>query len=179
VTVPCPKGEEVMFDPSVYENLKVVVEGAIYDLDLDGGIQIINRKDIVDLASIARTYEIEFTVVDYEDILVHFILKADLASFAQEKIKRDSMVGCELFIIFSMAVKQELRSSILQAIQETWEERPTIEQKVVYSYPTDLHLPMVESTLTFNRKITEDQLPDIPSVLEHTIRTVEAIKKAL
>lgn len=141
-----------MFDPSVYENVKVVVEGAIYDLDLDGDIQIINRKDIVDLASISRTYEIEFTVVDYENILVHFILKADLASFAQEKMKQDSMVGCELILIFSIAVKQELRSSILHAIRATWEERPIIEQKVVYSYPNGLPLPLVESTLTFDRK---------------------------
>lgn len=168
-----------MFDPSVYENVKVVVEGAIYDLDLDGDIHIINRKDIVDLASISRTYEIEFTVVEHDDVLVHLILEADLASFAQEKMEQDSMVGCELSLIFSIAIKEEQRFSILHAIRETWEKRPSIEQKVVYSYPNDLRLPMVDSMLTFDRKITEEQLPDIPSVLEYSIQTVEAIKKVL
>lgn len=106
-------------------------------------------------------------------------MKADLASFAQEKMQQDLSVGCDLILVFSTVVKQELRASILHAIHSTWEDRPTVKQKVVYSYPNDVPSPVVKSTLTFNRKITEEQLPDIPSVLTYIMRTVEAIRKVL
>ena len=39
-----------MFDPTAYDNLKVILEGAVYDLDLSGELKIIERNDIVDLA---------------------------------------------------------------------------------------------------------------------------------
>ena len=32
-----------MFDPTIYENLKVVFEGAVYDLDLDGHLTVGDR----------------------------------------------------------------------------------------------------------------------------------------
>ncbi|QNG61538.1 hypothetical protein H4O14_08705 [Bacillus sp. PAMC26568] len=38
-----------MFDPTAFDNLKVVLEGEIYDADLEGIIEVIKRKDIVDL----------------------------------------------------------------------------------------------------------------------------------
>lgn len=36
-----------MFDPTAFDNMKVVIEGAIYDLDLDGEISIIDRNDLL------------------------------------------------------------------------------------------------------------------------------------
>ncbi|UTW70295.1 hypothetical protein KHA80_06930 [Anaerobacillus sp. HL2] len=41
-----------MFDPTIYENLKVVIEGEVYDHDMNGRILII-QIDIVDLATMS------------------------------------------------------------------------------------------------------------------------------
>lgn len=49
-----------MFDPTIYENVKVVLEGELYDRDLDGEITITNRSDLVDLATLSRTYVVAF-----------------------------------------------------------------------------------------------------------------------
>jgi hypothetical protein len=51
-----------MFDPTVYDNLKVVLEGLVYDLDLEGKIEITDRCDLVDLARMSRTFRIRFRV---------------------------------------------------------------------------------------------------------------------
>ena len=48
-----------MFDPTAFENMKVVLEGAVYDRDFIGDILVINRDDIVNLANMSRTYKIE------------------------------------------------------------------------------------------------------------------------
>ncbi|MCV9888442.1 hypothetical protein [Metabacillus halosaccharovorans] len=47
-----------MFDPTVFDNLKVVIEGYIYDMDIDEQISVTDRSDIIDLAKMSRQYSI-------------------------------------------------------------------------------------------------------------------------
>ena len=93
-----------MFDPSVFENLKVIVEGAFYDLDLEGDLAVIDRHDYVDLAYMSRIFEISTRLDASNEKTVEctFTLSAGLQSFSSEKLspktKRDP--GCELKITF-------------------------------------------------------------------------------
>ncbi|MBE1554672.1 hypothetical protein [Sporosarcina limicola] len=51
-----------MYDPTIFENLKVAFENQVYDLDnLDQKITITNRIDRMDFA-------IQFTLVDQPDV---------------------------------------------------------------------------------------------------------------
>ena len=47
-----------MFDPTAFENIRVVLEGIFYDKDLEGSIMIIDRNDIMNTAKLSRTYEL-------------------------------------------------------------------------------------------------------------------------
>jgi len=47
-----------MFDPTIFDNWKVVLEGAVYDIDREGGAEVIGREDLVDLASLSRSFRI-------------------------------------------------------------------------------------------------------------------------
>ena len=93
-----------MFDPSVFENLKVIVEGAFYDLDLEGELAVIDRHDYVDLAYMSRIFEISTRLDASNEKTVEctLTLSAGLQSFSSEKLspktKRDP--GCELKITF-------------------------------------------------------------------------------
>ncbi|MDF0725751.1 hypothetical protein PY093_03360 [Cytobacillus sp. S13-E01] len=40
-----------MFDPTIFDNLKVVIEGEVYDLDLTGDFLVTNRSDSIDIAN--------------------------------------------------------------------------------------------------------------------------------
>ncbi len=53
-----------MFDPTAFDNLKVIVEGAVYDFDLHGDILVTDRKDMMDLASLSRIYHISFQLTE-------------------------------------------------------------------------------------------------------------------
>ncbi|WP_139891778.1 hypothetical protein [Bacillus sp. D386] len=93
-----------MFDPSVFENLKVVVEGAFYDLDLEGELAIIDRHDYVDLAYMSRIFEISTRLDTSMEKAVEctLSLSAGLQAFSSEKLssitKREP--GCDLKIKF-------------------------------------------------------------------------------
>ena len=49
-----------MFDPTAFENMKVVMEGIFYDKDLSGEIIILDRNDIMNIAKLSRTYDLSF-----------------------------------------------------------------------------------------------------------------------
>lgn len=49
-----------MFDPTAFENLKIVIEGAVYDRDFSGEILVTDRNDIINLAKLERRFEISF-----------------------------------------------------------------------------------------------------------------------
>ncbi|WP_259317087.1 hypothetical protein [Heyndrickxia coagulans] len=50
-----------MFDPTAFENMKTVFEGAAYDLDLRGEASITGRKDLVDLAECPGNTALRFS----------------------------------------------------------------------------------------------------------------------
>lgn len=62
-----------MFDPTAFDNLKVIVEGAVYDFDLHGDILVTDRKDMMDLASLSRIYHISFQLTEPFEPLVNNI----------------------------------------------------------------------------------------------------------
>ncbi|SID87142.1 Uncharacterised protein [Mycobacteroides abscessus subsp. abscessus] len=47
-----------LFDPTAYENMKIVMEGLLYDKDLAGQISIIDRNELINTAKLSRTFEI-------------------------------------------------------------------------------------------------------------------------
>ena len=49
-----------LFDPTAFDNMKVVLEGAVYDRDILGDILVVNRDDLINLASLSRQFTMEF-----------------------------------------------------------------------------------------------------------------------
>jgi hypothetical protein len=47
-----------VFDPTIFDNWKVVLEGAMYDLDREGEAEVIGRQDLMDLAALSRSFRI-------------------------------------------------------------------------------------------------------------------------
>ncbi len=49
-----------LFDPTAFDNMKVVLEGAVYDRDILGDILVVKRDDLVNLATLSRQFMMEF-----------------------------------------------------------------------------------------------------------------------
>lgn len=153
-----------MFDPTAYENLKVVLEGLVYDYDLNGNIVIIERNDYVNLADLSRSFNILF--VNKRDKRERLRGKVELSAtfnqLAAEWMLTNEEPGCRL--AFHFFIQQEmneiLEKRLLKLIKQTygndfhyrWRKIVDSEGKTEYDISVEKLNPVTEKTV--------DELPD-------------------
>jgi hypothetical protein len=170
-----------MFDPTIYENMKVVIEGAVYDLDLAGEILVTNRSNRIELSTMSRSYFIQFKLLGLGDVIAELGLAATTEDLAAEILEKSSMTpGCSLHIGFQMKVVdvEEDCAAIEQILFDIWGHDYTIIQKLSYTYGKELHASYInEIQLDFGRKFGESVIDDIPSLLEHVLLSIERLNQ--
>ncbi|MFE7062328.1 hypothetical protein ACFVAD_09250 [Sutcliffiella sp. NPDC057660] len=163
-----------MFDPTVFDNLKVIIEGAIYDLDLDGELQVVNRRDLVDLANMSRQFSMDIAVS--AEMLGRVELSSDLENISGELLKRLDRPGCSVTVSFFQEVK---RSSMIKEkleqwkkeMQEIWGESWEIELSSIETL--DPNQPMkLSATIRFDRLFYEDNIDDLEELLPYMMSTL-------
>jgi hypothetical protein len=163
-----------MFDPTAFDNLKVIVEGAVYDLDLTGEISITDRKDLFDFASYERFYTIEFTVPGTKSFTAVIELRANMGHFLAERQKGTNRIeaGAELEIRY-MGEEELLENK--QAFISLWGSDKQWEWKLIQSSVTGVS---VLGVLKFQRLITEAMVDDLLDIVSFTVDSLKSIKKA-
>lgn len=123
-----------MFDPTIYDNLKTVLEGACYDLDAEGEFLVTGREDLVDLASYSRTFRLRVRRGEGRcEAAVALI--SDLADFAGE-LRRVHLAGeppgarVQLELQFPLSVSGR-RGEIEAYLAEQWEQSFRMEFELV------------------------------------------------
>ncbi|GAA4722780.1 hypothetical protein [Brevibacillus fulvus] len=177
--------EVVMFHPTIFDNIKVVLEGAIYDQDFAGTIEIINRMDLLDLANYSRRFAVEFQLAapgrSVHPVTATIRLDTTLADIAGEQLQQQSAekIGCTICIDFCLRIVDMEREPalVVLGLQEIWGNRPLIVPTVSFRADepyakqtrTDYEL---KATLDFQRKIDEGNIEDIHELLEHCIQSL-------
>ncbi|MGO4889831.1 hypothetical protein ACJ2A9_18955 [Anaerobacillus sp. MEB173] len=170
-----------MFDPTIYENMKVVLEGVIYDLDLNEEILIIDRKDLIDLALMSRKYHCTFKTKKQETpVSATVTLIANTEDLAGEILEQHGKNnGCHLVISFTIPIKDENDDpkQIYHILKDAWQSRPLITQQISYNWNNHQKQNLTSTcNLQFNRKLNEDHLEDFPSILKLTIQTLNSLE---
>ncbi|WP_369899913.1 hypothetical protein [Bacillus manliponensis] len=171
-----------MFDPTAFENLKVVAEGAVYDLDLDGEVTITNRKDIMDLASLSRSYEISFSLSEESPVQASFLLRVDAKNLSGEILDVPHFVpGCEMKLLFSFPMKDPEKDCqhIEGLLQSIWGITRMITQKISYEYNKGALSYHNKVSISFQKAITEDHVDDLLTVISHMIETMRSLQHFL
>ena len=170
-----------MFDPTIFDNLKVVLEGELYDLDLEGEIKITDRKDQVDLATMSRHYQCSFsTETSSRAITATVHLKASSKDLYGEILEITKPIGASLILEFRIPIYDVERDYVIidSTLKDTWHHRPVID----YTMYTKLKKPQTNTlvtSLTFNRLITEAHISDITSIIQLLIKSVEDLGQSL
>lgn len=187
-------GGEGMFHPTVFDNLKVVLEGAVYDADFDNVIFVKGRRDQADLATFHRLFQIDFCLaedmlISPEDKVTGLIqLKTSLADIASEQLEQSltDHIGCTICIHFKMRIKevQQETEKISVVLNEIWGNRPQITQQIMAKLDSETKLwppKQFENkiTLDFLRKIDEGNIQDIRDLLEHCFQSLRRLKELL
>ncbi|MFC4767371.1 hypothetical protein [Effusibacillus consociatus] len=175
-----------MYDPTIFDNLKVVLEGGLYDLDREGRIRISGREDRVDLASMGRSFRMQFLLSEDEYGTAEVELSSSLADFASElarlRLVDFSRPGCRVQIRYRFpdwnGDESKIRS-IENALQDWWSEEVHIQQSIEVTYRTENSYSTSQqsymATITFLKKIDEDHIEELQALLEHTVASFKKI----
>lgn len=174
-----------MFHPIVFDNIKVVLEGTVYDRDFEGEITVTDRADLVDLATYHRLFQINFRLADetvnQNQITAQIQLRTSLKDIAGEQLELPvtDHIGCTICIHFMMKitdVKREMEA-VIGCINDIWGDRPHITQNVSakidehrFTWPPLLFENKV--TLDFHRKIDEGNIEDMRHLVDHCIQSL-------
>jgi hypothetical protein len=176
-----------MFDPTVFDNVKVVLEGEVYDQDLTGAIQVAAREDLVDLASFSRTFRIAFRTKPSAGRYMAWIeLSSSLRNIAAEILEQPKAeAGCSLTVSFAAAIAdargaEETNPQVIcaqadAAVKAVWGGQYQLEQQVTHTYGFGKETVSHTVRLLFGRTFTEAVIDDLPELVSHTIKTLEQL----
>lgn len=176
-----------MFDPTIYDNLKVVLEGSVYDLDLRGQIQVIGRNDRIELATMSRYYALRFIIPTHPQLIAEIRLWADTMDLAGEILELNSQdvkpYGCQLQPVFIYNVYRD--NAELECIRassiayEIWGANVHLEQKISYNFNHSSDLTDQEATqeiiVSFRRKFGEEVVEDLPQMVDHMVMMLDRL----
>lgn len=173
-----------MFDPTTFDNMKVVLEGALYDLDLHGEIAIKDRNDFMNLAKLSRKYEITFSRQSSSKIDCTLILEAALENLAAE-LKPSSLqkglIGAEVkvFFTFHQLDKEDIHKRMEEELVKIWGDERRIEQTASYSPLARSPRITKNITILFNRLILEEQMDDLVRMLDYILASIDVLEHIL
>jgi hypothetical protein len=168
-----------MFDPTAFDNMKVVIEGALYDFDLDGEIIITDRNDLVNLAKMSRSFDVSFQLPEKIGI-AKLEMESTLMNLAAELLPESSMQkqsGCHIKLYFYLEEEsaQDYKEidSILISI---WGETRKFTQIVQYNPLQGPNYRKSIITVEFDRLIGEEHMEDLVQMIDFMISTLQRLQ---
>ncbi|MEH7113452.1 hypothetical protein V7124_13855 [Neobacillus niacini] len=167
-----------MFDPTAFDNMKVVVEGALYDFDFAGKIVIIDRNDIMNMAKMSRSFDVSFTLPESQ-VTAMIEIKSNLINLAAELLP-DSLsekhAGCYMKLQFFHHGITDAKplNNIETILFEIWGRNRKISQSVTVNHP-ESEINNVHS-IELDRLIREDQIEDLVELIDSMVLTLEHLE---
>ena len=172
-------GGSNLYDPTIFENLKVAFENQVYDLDnLDRKITITNRIDRMDFAIMAREFAIQFKLVEQPDVTAEIVLRSSVTDLAGEILELPSKnLGCSLLVRFNKRIQNVAIQckQIEQALHVIWETDIQLTQTVSFVYEQEASRYQNLTEVKFKSKINEEHMGDIADFLDHVLESLEVL----
>ncbi|MBG9791527.1 periplasmic component [Paenibacillus dendritiformis] len=173
-----------MFDPTIFDNLKVVLEGKIYDVDQEGKWLVIGREDLIDLARFGRTFCMRVQRPG-EACTAALTLASGLADFAAE-LRGLRLVGKEpgarLELSFELAGDYTARAGEMGGrLASIWGDAVIMRQERTIPVPPRIGAAsaadegMHRIVLTFRQPIDERHLGELGALVMQTLDSLRLL----
>lgn len=173
---------EYLFDPTAFDNMKVILEGAVYDRDFYGDILVIKRDDLMNLATLSRQYSVEFELKEpriHKKVSGGIRLSASLENLSSELLagySNESSNGStvEIFVNLLEQLTKEQAVSILTGLAGIWGEQRSIAWTTVATMMNTKQESFSSTfTISFDRLVKEDQIDDLVDMIEYLIQSLQ------
>ncbi|MFP9126606.1 hypothetical protein [Niallia sp. BSM11] len=171
-----------MFDPTAYDNLKTVVEGQLYDRDLEGTIDILNRKDILDTSTMSREFHLVFALRGQQNAQITLSMYASLKNLAAELLELEEkmhLIGAEIRLTIHVRHKnnQETVWMLQDLLQRVWGAEHVIKQEIrVDPFRSD-NIVNNHISIDFSRLVTEGDMDDLVSMTDYMLATLAGLQR--
>lgn len=160
-------------DPTAFDNLKTVIEGAIYDLDLDGTVVVTDRRDWLDIAHFSRMYRLMFRLPEKKAIVCTVSLEMHLEQIARELLQKAD-AGCVLTITFCLPVESDDSCLFIEkTMRNIWGETRFIRQTLRRDYASGRIDN--EVTIEFGRLIREEHVDDLLEMIPYMLESLRQL----
>lgn len=165
-----------MYDPTIFDNLKVALENQLYDLDtIDEHIHICGREDLMDFAVMSRTFALQFVLREDETTKAELMLKTELTDLAGEILEDlDSDPRCSLHLRFTKTVMNPTLQcqAIEQAMTTIWEQDIQMIQTLSSTFGSSSSSMQNTIDVIFHPRLNEENMEELPLFLMHVLETV-------
>jgi len=172
-----------MFDPTAFDNMKVVIEGVLYDRDLSGEIIIVDRNDWMNMAKMSRRFIITFALPDEQagNMTASFEMEVKLANLVAELLPEsisESLAGCHVKLNFSFKADLPIQTHqvIKERLIEIWGDNRHISTVVQKDPLEDSSETSNLVTINFARIIHEEQLDDLVEMTDVMVKTLAELR---
>jgi hypothetical protein len=172
-----------MFDPTAFDNMKVVIEGALYDLDIIGEIMITDRNDLINLSKMSRKFDVSFQLPN-STVTAKIELSSNLVNLAAELLPAllsEQKAGSHLSLefLYDHEIKEIDYQTIESILLDVWGSTRKITQTVHY-HPLEVERKRNHViTIEFDRLIREDQIDDLVEMTEFIMTTLKKLNGKL
>ena len=170
-----------LFDPTAFDNMKVVLEGAVYDRDILGDILVVNRDDLINLASLSRQFTMEFECKEphfQKKISGGIRLYASLENLSSELLashinETSSGSSVEIFITCLAKITKEQADKIFNGLEDIWGKQRKIQWTTIAT-KTNTNQQSFSSkfTISFDRLVKEDHMDDLVDMIDYLIQSL-------
>ncbi|GAE26549.1 hypothetical protein JCM9140_2629 [Halalkalibacter wakoensis JCM 9140] len=167
-----------MFDPTIFDNLKVGIENHVYDLDtIEQLVQVTNRKDQIELSVMSRFFSIEFQLLNETKTKAQIILQSTVKDLADEILNvQGTSPGTMILVRFSREIKEMKTCEEIEEILTTiWNPEQPLKQNLCFQYGDPNHTYINTIDILFNDKINEEHMSDIPTLVEHILKSLREL----
>jgi hypothetical protein len=170
-----------MFDPTAFDNMKVVIEGVLYDMDINGEIIITDRNDFVNLAKMSREFEFKFELKGESRVSAKIKMEANLANLAAEilpNLQSTNLAGCEIQLQFFLNDMGEINNfqELQTELIEIWGSNRKISQTILSNPLVNRKERIIRINIEFDRLVHEDQMEDLSDLINVTVTTVKHLQ---
>jgi hypothetical protein len=174
-----------VFDPTIFDNVKVVLEGAVYDLDFQGRALVTGRRNVIDMAAMSREYTLRFSAKPNVGMEAEIILSAGTLDLAAELLEMDGIApACSLTVrvhatLGGIPDPDAFCAKMRNELLDIWGDSYSIRQTLSTVHEKSDEPVSYCAEIDFNRTFTEEVIDDIPGLAEHALLSIRQADKLI
>ncbi|OUS77626.1 hypothetical protein B1748_07480 [Paenibacillus sp. MY03] len=172
-----------MFHPTVFENVKVALENELYDLDnLDRKIDVTGRRDLLDMAVLSRELSLSCRLADGGTTTAELLLSSSLKELSDEILEIPGAAStCRLTLRFHLETDGSAGTceAVERCFKDIWGTPLRLVQTISTVYGSQESNVRHLAELDFGRGIGEEQMEDLPELLDHIVLTLRELDRLL